>query len=102
MRLPSRSPTKLLDHRLDALALPKHVTKLDKWTRAEQRENELLGAREAQAAHDAERTVGPDGRRRWLCWWQNLVSHRKRNVKCTRSRTCLHSKGAIIAEGTRS
>ena len=34
--------------------------KLDMWTRNDQRENELLRARKAQAAHDAECTVAPD------------------------------------------
>ena len=44
VRLSSRSPTNLVDRRSDELALPKHG-KLDKWTRGEQRENELLGER---------------------------------------------------------
>ena len=50
-------------HRLGELALPKHGTQLDKWTRIEQRENESLRARKAQAAHDAERTVHPNEQR---------------------------------------
>ena len=47
LRLSSRSPTNLL---------------VDEWTRIEQRKNEMLRARKAQA-HEAERTVDPDGRR---------------------------------------
>ena len=60
VRWSSRSPTNLLDQRLDEFSLPKHGTELDEWTRIEQRGNELLRARKAQAVHDAERTVGPD------------------------------------------
>ena len=37
LRLSSRSPLKLLDRRLDELALPQG-TKLDRWTRLEKRE----------------------------------------------------------------
>ena len=62
-RLSSRSPTHLLDRQLDELALPEYGTKLDKWTRIQRRENELLLERKAHAADDAERKVGPDGRR---------------------------------------
>ena len=64
LRLSSLSPLKLLDRRLDELALPKHGTKLDKWTRLEKRENELMRERKSQAAIDAERETGPEGRRR--------------------------------------
>ena len=39
VRLCGQSPLKLLDRRLDELALPKHGTKLDKWTRIEKRGN---------------------------------------------------------------
>ena len=60
----SRSPLKLLDRRLDELALPKQGTKLDKWTRLEKREKELVRERKSQAAIDAEREAGPEGRRR--------------------------------------
>ena len=63
VRLSTRSPTDLLDHGLDELAVPNHGTKLNKRTLVEQRENELLRVREAQAAHGAVRMVGPDGRR---------------------------------------
>ena len=63
VKMSSRSPRNFLDRRWDELALPKHGTKLDNWTRIEQRENELLRGRKAQAAHDAERMVGADGRR---------------------------------------
>ena len=55
---------KLLDRRLDELALPKQSTKLDKWTRLEKREKELMRERKSQAAIDAEREAGPEGRRR--------------------------------------
>ena len=41
-RLFGQSPLRLLDRRLDELDLPKHGTKLDKWTRIEKRENELM------------------------------------------------------------
>ena len=61
VRLSSRSPTNLLDRRLDKVALREHGTKRDKWTPVDQRENELSRGRRAQAAHDAERTVGRDG-----------------------------------------
>ena len=63
VKLFSRSPTNFLDRRLGELALPTHGTKLDKWTRVEQRYNELLRGRKAQAAHDAEHMVGLVGRR---------------------------------------
>ena len=49
LRLSSRSPLRLLDRRLGELALPKHGTKLDKWTRLEKRENELMKERKSQA-----------------------------------------------------
>ena len=39
VRLCGQSPLRLLDRRVDELALPKHDTKLDKWTRIEKREN---------------------------------------------------------------
>ena len=55
----SRSLTNLLDRQLDELSLPEHDTKLDKWTRIEQRENELVRGRKAQAAH----MNGPDWER---------------------------------------
>ena len=45
VRLSPQSPLRLLDRRLDELALPKHGTKLDKWTRLEKRENELMRER---------------------------------------------------------
>ena len=61
VRLSSRSPTNLLNRRLDKVPLREHFTKRDKWTPVEQRENDLSRGRKAQAAHDAERTVGPDG-----------------------------------------
>ena len=84
VRLSSRSSTILLDRRLDYLALPGHGTKLDKWTRIEQRENELLRGRKAQAAHDAERMVGPGGRRTELAIpMADLASCGKLNVKFT-------------------
>ena len=37
---------------------------MDKWTRLEKRENELIRKRKSQAAIDAERKVGPEERRR--------------------------------------
>ena len=40
-----------------------HCLNTDKWTCIEQRDKELLRARKSQAAHEAERMVGPDGRR---------------------------------------
>ena len=52
------------NRRLDELALPKHGTKLDKWPRLEKRENELMRERKTQAAIEAERESGPEGRRR--------------------------------------
>ena len=64
VRLSAQSPLRLLDRRLDELALPKHGTKLDKWTRLEKRENELMRERKSQAAIKAEREAGPEGRRR--------------------------------------
>ena len=64
LRLSSRSPLKLLDRRLDELALPKHGTKLDKWTRLEKREIELIREQKSQAAIDAALEAGPEGRRR--------------------------------------
>ena len=64
VRLSGQSPLKLLDRRLDELALPKHGTKLDKWTRIEKRENELMRERKSQAAIESEREAGPEGRRR--------------------------------------
>ena len=54
----------MLDRRLDELALPKHGTKLEKWTRAENRENGLAREGTSQAAIDAEREAGPEGRHR--------------------------------------
>ena len=59
-----RSPSNLLDRRLDELALPKHGTKLDKWTRLEKRENELVRERKSQAAIDAALEAGLEGRLR--------------------------------------
>ena len=53
-----------MDPRLDELALPKHGTKLDKWTRIDKRESELARERKSQAAIDAEREAGPEGRHR--------------------------------------
>ena len=64
VRLSGQSPLKLLDRRLDELALPKQGTKLDKWTRIEKRENELMRERKSQAAIESEREGGPEGRRR--------------------------------------
>ena len=49
---------------MDELALPKHGTKLDKWTRIEKRENELIRERKSQAAIESAREAGPEGRRR--------------------------------------
>ena len=54
---------RLLDRRLDELALPKHGSKLDKWTRIAKRENEFLMERKSQAAIESEREAGPEGRR---------------------------------------
>ena len=53
VRLSCQSPLGLLDRRLDELALPKHGTKLDKWTRIEKRENELTRDRKSQALFDS-------------------------------------------------
>ena len=64
VRLSGQSPLRLLDRRLDELALPKHGTKLDKRTRIEKREKELMRERKSQAAIEAEREAGPEGRRR--------------------------------------
>ena len=55
LRLSSRSAVKLLDRRLDELALPKQGTQLDMWTRLEKREEELIRERKSRAAIDAER-----------------------------------------------
>ena len=63
VRLSVQSPLRLLDRRLDELALPKHGTKLDKWTRIDKRENELMRERKSQAAVESEREAGPEGRR---------------------------------------
>ena len=49
---------------MDELALPKQGTKLDKWTRLEKRERELIRERKSPAAIDAGREAGPEGRRR--------------------------------------
>ena len=48
VRLSGQSPLRLLDRLLDELELPKHGTKLDKWTRIEKRENELMRERKSQ------------------------------------------------------
>ena len=64
VRLSSQSPVRLLDRRLEELALPKHGTKLDKWSRIEQRENVLVRERKSQTMIDPERELGPEGRRR--------------------------------------
>ena len=64
VRLSGQSPLRLLDRRLDELALPKHGTKFDKWTRIEQRENESIRERTSQAAIESEREAGPERRRR--------------------------------------
>ena len=48
VRLFGQSPLRLLDRRLDKLELPEHGKKLDKWTRIEQRENELMRERKSQ------------------------------------------------------
>ena len=86
VKLSSRSPTNFLDRRLDDLALPKHGTKLDNWSRIQQRENELFRGRKAQAAHDAERMVGLDGwRMEFAIPMAELVSRRKLNVNFTSS-----------------
>ena len=50
VRLSAQSLLRLLDRRLEELALPKHGTKLDKWTRPEKREDELMRERKSQAA----------------------------------------------------
>ena len=49
---------------MDELALPQYGTKLDKWTRVEKREKGLVRERKSQAAIDAEREAGPEGRHR--------------------------------------
>ena len=64
VRLSGQTPLRLLDRRLDELALPRHGKKLDKWTRVEKRENELMRERKSQAAIESEREAGPEGRRR--------------------------------------
>ena len=51
--LSGQSPLILLDRRLDELALPKHGTKLDKCTRIEKHENEVMRERKSQAAIEA-------------------------------------------------
>ena len=61
LRLLRRSLANLLDRRVDESALPSHGTKLDKWTRLEKRENELVRERNSQAAIDAEHEAGPQG-----------------------------------------
>ena len=48
LRPSAKSPLRLLDRRLDELALPKQGTKLDKWTRLEKRENELIRERKSR------------------------------------------------------
>ena len=63
--------------------LLEHGTTLDTRTRVEQRYNEFLRARRAQAAHDAARRLEltiPMG-----------------DVKCTSSLPCHHISGAILA-----
>ena len=64
VRLSAQSPLRLLDRRLDERASPKHGTKLDKWTRLEKRENELMRERKSLPAIEAEREADPEGRRR--------------------------------------
>ena len=64
VRLSGQSPLRLRDRRLDELALPKHGTKMDKWTRIEKREKELMSERKSQAAMESEREAGPGGRPR--------------------------------------
>ena len=58
VRLSAQSLLRSLDRRLEELG-----TKLDKW-RLEKRENELMRERKSQAAIEAEREAGPEGRRR--------------------------------------
>ena len=60
-----RSSSNLLDCRSDELALPTHGTKLDEWTRLEERENGLVRERTSLAAIGAEREGGPERRHRY-------------------------------------
>ena len=95
VRLSAQSLLRLLDCRLDELALPKHGTKLDKWTRHEKCENELMRERKSQAAIEAEREAGPEGRRREVVIAiPTHVNRRTRRKKFTSSLICHHSRGA--------
>ena len=95
LRLSSRSALKLLDRRLDELALPKQGTKLDKWTRLENGEKELIRERKSRAATDAVREAGPQGGRREAAI--PISVRRTRRRKFTSSRICLDSRGASSA-----
>ena len=92
LRPSAKSPLRLLDRRLDELALPKHGTKLDKWTRLEKREKELIRERNSQAAIDAEREAGPEE-----CAREAANPRRTRRRMFTSSHICLHSRGASSA-----
>ena len=92
-------PLRLLDRRLDELALPKHGTKLDKWTRNEKRENEFMRERKSQAAIEPEREAGLEGRRREaaipISDPRELATPQRR--KFTSSLICHHGHGANSA-----
>ena len=97
VRLSGQSPLRLLDRRLDELALPKHGTKLDKWTLIEKRENELMRERKSQAAIESEREAGPEGRcREAAIPISDHVNRRSQRRKFTSSLICHHSHGANI------
>ena len=97
VRLSGQSPLRLLDHRLDELALPKHGTKLDTWTRIEKRENELMRAKiTSRAAIEAE-MVQKDAVEKLRSRPQTHVNRRTQRRKLTSSVICHHSHGANSA-----
>ena len=87
LRLSSRSPFKLPARRLDELALQKQGTKLDKWTRLEKGEKELVRERKSKAAIDVGREARPVGRRR------DPVNRQTRRRKFMSSHTYFHCRG---------
>ena len=93
MTLSSRSPTNWLDRRLDELALPEHGTRLNRWTRVEQREKTTCCSGDKHRRRTMLNTqsvpMGGEWKELATTRWQNLVSRRKLNVKFKSSRTCL-------------
>ena len=99
VRLSGQSPLSLLDRRVDELALPRHGTKLDKWTRVEKRENEFI-----EGAKNRKRRLIQNGKLDWKDVDVKLQSRslthmnrRSQRRKFTSSLICHHSHGANIA-----